>query len=119
MSKEHLYYEEYPEIYEKFPEKRQSRARGANTLSENFKKLRAFFNWAQAEGLILVSPFSKFKCEKELYGTPYYLTKEEMQKMLNTDLSATPEYERQPCLCQVSHNRGGSQEEFGGYFGVV
>ena len=44
MSKEHLYYEEYPEIYEKFPEKRQSRARGANTLSENFKKLRAFFN---------------------------------------------------------------------------
>ena len=49
MSKEHLYYEEYPEIYEKFPEKRQSRARGANTLSENFKKLRAFFNWALAE----------------------------------------------------------------------
>ena len=95
MSKEHLYYEEYPEIYEKFPEKRQSKPRGANTLSENFKKLRAFFNWAQAEGIILVSPFSKFKCEKELYGTPYYLTKEEMQKILNTDLSATPEYERQ------------------------
>ena len=42
MSKEHLYYEEYPEIYEKFPEKRQSRARGVNTLSENFKILRAF-----------------------------------------------------------------------------
>ena len=95
MSKEHLYYEEYPEIYEKFPEKRQSKPRGANTLSENFKKLRAFFNWVQAEGIILVSPFSKFKCEKELYGTPYYLTKEEMQKILNTDLSATPEYERQ------------------------
>ena len=95
MSKEHLYYEEYPEIYEKFPEKRQSRARGANTLSENFKKLRAFFNWALAEDIIRVSPFSKFKCEKELYGTPYYLTKEEMQKILNTDLSATPEYERQ------------------------
>ena len=95
MSKEHLYYEEYPEIYEKFPEKRQSKPRGANTLSENFKKLRAFFNWAQAEGIILVSPFSKFKCEKELYGTPYYLTKEEMQKILSTDLSSTPEYERQ------------------------
>ena len=95
MSKEHLYYEEYPEIYEKFPERRQSRARGANTLSENFKKLRAFFNWALAEDIIRVSPFSKFKCEKELYGTPYYLTKEEMQKILNTDLSATPEYERQ------------------------
>ena len=42
MSKEHLYYEEYPEIYEKFPEKCQSRARGVNTLSENFKILRAF-----------------------------------------------------------------------------
>lgn len=95
MSKEHLYYEESPEIYEKFPEKRQSRARGANTLSENFKKLRAFFNWAQAEDIIRVSPFLKFKCEKELYGTPYYLTQEEMQKILNTDLSATPEYERQ------------------------
>ena len=67
MSKEHIYYEEYPEIYEKFPEKRQSKPRGANTLSENFKKLRAFFNWAQSEGIIRVSPFSKFKCEKELY----------------------------------------------------
>ena len=95
MSKEHIYYEEYPEIYEKFPEKRQSKPRGANTLSENFKKLRAFFNWAQSEGIIRVSPFSKFKCEKELYGTPYYLTKEEMHKILNTDLSSTPEYERQ------------------------
>ena len=95
MSKEHIYYEEYPEIYEKFPEKRQSKPRGANTLSENFKKLRAFFNWAQSEGIIKVSPFSRFKCEKELYGTPYYLTKEEMQKILSTDLSSTPEYERQ------------------------
>ena len=95
MSKEHIYYEEYPEIYEKFPEKRQSKPRGANTLSENFKKLRAFFNWAQSEGIIKVSPFSRFKCEKELYGTPYYLTKEEMQKILGTDLSSTPEYERQ------------------------
>ena len=95
MSKEHIYYTEYPEIYEKFPEKRQSKPRGANTLSENFKKLRAFFNWAQSEGIIKVSPFSRFKCEKELYGTPYYLTKEEMQKILSTDLSSTPEYERQ------------------------
>ena len=95
MSKEHIYYAEYPEIYEKFPEKRQSKPRGANTLSENFKKLRAFFNWAQSEGIIKVSPFSRFKCEKELYGTPYYLTKEEMQKILSTDLSSTPEYERQ------------------------
>ena len=95
MSKEHIYYDEYPEIYEKFPEKRQSKPRGANTLSENFKKHRAFFNWAQPEGIIKVSPFSRFKCEKELYGTPYYLTKAEMQKILSTDLSSTPEYERQ------------------------
>ena len=85
-------------LYSKYKidkEKRQSKPRGANTLSENFKKLRAFFNWAQSEGVIRVSPFSKFKCEKELYGTPYYLTKEEMQKILSTDLSSTPEYERQ------------------------
>lgn len=61
MSKEHLYYEEYPEIYEKFPEKRQSRARGANTLSENFKKLRAFFNWALAE-----DPEYRSVCRKNL-----------------------------------------------------
>ena len=61
-------YAEYPEIYEKFPEKRQSKPRGANTLSENFKKLRAFFNWAQSEGIIKVSPFSKFKCEKDVNG---------------------------------------------------
>ncbi len=95
MSKEHIYYEKYPEIYEMFPEKRQSKPRGANTLSENFKKLRAFFNWCHMEGYIHVSPFSKFKFEKELYGTPYYLTTDEVQQLLNTDLSSTPEYERQ------------------------
>lgn len=95
ISKEHIYYEEYPEISEKFPEKRQSKPRGANTLSENFKKLRAFFNWAQSQGIIKVSPFSRFKCKNELYCTPYYLTKEEIQKILGTDLSSTPEYERQ------------------------
>ncbi len=47
------------------------------------------------EGYILVSPFSKFRVEKELYGTPYYLTTDEVQQLLNTDLSSTPEYERQ------------------------
>lgn len=95
MSNEHIYYNKYPEIYRKFPEKRQSRPRGANTLSEYFKKLRAFFNWAREEGIIQGSPFSRFKCEKELYGTPYYLTKEELHKVLSTDLSDDPECERQ------------------------
>lgn len=95
MAKEHIYCETYPAIYGSFPEKRQPKPRGANTLSENFKKLRAFFNWAQKEKIIMISPFSRFKCEKELYGTPYYLSTEEMHKILNTDLSASPEHERQ------------------------
>lgn len=73
MSNEHIYYEKYPNIYEKFPEKRQSKPRGANTLAESFKKLRTIFNWAIAHQIIAISPFTKFKCEKELYGTPYYL----------------------------------------------
>ena len=95
MSNEHIYYEKYPNIYEKFPEKRQSKPRGANTLAESFKKLRTIFNWAIAHQIIAISPFTKFKCEKELYGTPYYLTKEEMLKILNTDLSETPHLEMQ------------------------
>ena len=45
MSNEHIYYEKYPNIYEKFSEKRQSKPRGANTLAESFKKLRTIFNW--------------------------------------------------------------------------
>ena len=95
MSNEHICYIKYPEIYRKFPEKRHSRPRGANTMSENFKKLRAFFNWAREEGIIQGSPFSRFKCEKELYGTPYYLTREELHRILDTDLSDDPECERQ------------------------
>lgn len=95
MANEHIYHIRYPEIYSRFPERRRSRPRGANTLSEDFKKLRAFFNWAQKEGLIMVSPFSRFKCEKELYGTPYYLSKDEMHRILDTDLSYSPELERQ------------------------
>ncbi len=95
MSKEHIYYETYPEIYEKFPEKRQSKPRGINTLADGFKNLRAFFNWCLREGYIQTSPFMKFKFEKELYGVPYYLTTEEIQQIFNMDLSGTPELERQ------------------------
>ena len=74
--------EDYPGILEAYPETRQINQRGGNTITGIFKNLRAFFNWCQKEGHITKNPFIGFeKGDGELYGTPIYLTAEEVNQI--------------------------------------
>lgn len=63
--------------------------------SENYihalaNKLRAFFNDLVRIGTISVSPMAKMHIKAERYGTPYYLTIEERNRIADFDLSAYP-----------------------------
>lgn len=86
LRNEHLYYEQYPEIYEAIPDKKTPpHARGENTMSDLMKKIRAFYNWLELTGHIDRTPFKDYNMPKENYGTPVYLTKDEMQRIYHFD----------------------------------
>ena len=88
--------EDYPGILKAYPETRQINQRGGNTITGIFKNLRAFFNWCQKEGHITKNPFIGFeKGDGELYGTPIYLTAEEVNQIFAMDFSDTPSLEVQ------------------------
>ena len=93
--KEHLIYKEHPEFFQAFPDKREPRPRGKNTINDLFKKLRTFFHWCTGAGLIEKNPFDNFKVGADLYGTPVYLTLEELRTIFEADFSDSPRLARQ------------------------
>lgn len=111
LRNEYTLYDEYPEIYKAFPECRRPSQRGNNTLCAIFRRLRAFFNWCNEQGKTENKPFAKYEgVTSEKYGTPYYITIEERNKIADFNLSRKPALEIQrdififQCLigCRVS-----------------
>lgn len=88
---EYQYYELYPSIYETIPEKRTPQPRSKNTLIDCFSRIRTFFLWCFDNKHTTNRPFDKFPIEECTYGTPYYITLEERDRIFNADLSATPQ----------------------------
>ncbi len=88
---EYRYFEEYPQIYEKIPEFRTPKQRGHNTMSEMFTRIRTFCLWCYDNKKTTNRPFDDFKIEECRYGTPIYITIEELNKIYNTNLSRHPE----------------------------
>ena len=88
---EYQYYELYPSIYEAIPEKRTPQPRSKNTLIDCFSRIRTFFLWCFDNKRTTNRPFDKFPIEECTYGTPYYITLEERDRIFNADLSATPQ----------------------------
>ncbi len=89
-------FDKYPKIFEQYPaETRKARKsrrpfpKGDNTIINIFACLRTFFHWAIEEGLTTNNPFVKYKGKTtEHYGTPYYITLEERDRIADFDLSA-------------------------------
>ena len=75
--------------------KRMPKPRSINTMSDIFKKLRAFFQWCENIGLVSESPFHGFKIQGELYGTPVYLNKEELEHLASFDMGRWKSLARQ------------------------
>lgn len=88
---EYQYFELYPSIYENIPEKRTPQPRSKNTLIDCFSRIRTFFIWCFDNGRTTNRPFDKFPIEECTYGTPYYITLEERDKIYYVDLSQRPQ----------------------------
>ena len=90
MESEHIYFEKYPEIFSSIGKKTAPKPRSKNTMTDLFKKFRAFLNWCYTQEYITHKPFSKFKLETETYGTPFYLTLDELKKIHTTHFKDDP-----------------------------
>lgn len=95
VKNEHIYRDNYPELFEAAPEKRPSKPRGENTIIDYFCKIRTFFLWCYDNGLTQNRPFDKFNIPEPVYGTPVFITLEERDKLLDTDLSDDKRLEKQ------------------------
>lgn len=80
----------YPDLYELIPETRFPKPRGNNTVNDKFKMIRTFYTWAMDQNRSQFNPFTKFTIKESVYGTPYYITIEERDKIYHTNLSRHP-----------------------------
>lgn len=89
---EHDIIETYPDILKAYPETRTIGQRGGNTVAGIMKNFRAFVNWCVKKGIIERNPFDGFeKGEGERYGSPYYLTLDELKTIYAADFSDKPD----------------------------
>ena len=98
LRNEHLLYEEYKSIYNLFPIEvggsrkiRIPKPRGTNTINTLFKAFRAFLNWCIDNEKMTNKPFKSYESKPDLYGTPYYITIEERNRLYKTNLSRHPQ----------------------------
>lgn len=87
--------DEYPELFEKlcsqFPTNVKANrnpisGRGANVVIKYQKRLKAILNWLNEKGYINNHPFEGIKIGCEEYGTPFYITLEERNKIASTPM---------------------------------
>lgn len=90
LRNEHVIATANPQIYKQVPESRKPSPRGSNTISGMMKKLRTIFIWAIDNDKTTNNPFKRYAIEDCVYGTPYYITIDERNKILNTNLSRHP-----------------------------
>lgn len=88
---EYRYCQLYPAIYEAIPEARTPQPRGKNTLLDCFSRIRTFFYWCKDNKKTSNTPFDDFPLEECTYGTPYYITIDERNKIYRTNLNRHPQ----------------------------
>lgn len=98
LRNEHALIEEYPAMFQMIfaatATKRKTpkaHPKGNNTISALFKKLKAFFSWLNEKRITTNNPFIGYEgIVTEKYGTPFYITLEERNKIADYDLSEYP-----------------------------
>lgn len=98
---EHTFFDEnrnpvvHKSIYKKYPRHRACQKRGPNGIFKIMALFRSFYHWAVKGSYTSNNPFKNHKMAEPPYGTPYYLTKEELDRVFAFDLSSRPALERQ------------------------
>lgn len=78
-------------LYEQLGKKEIPGERGRNTIIDYLVILRAFFHWARRQGLTACSPFDGYTIGTAVYGTPYYISIDELDRIRRLDLRRHPE----------------------------
>ena len=100
---------DFEKAYKAVPESRLPLPRGGNAISKIMREFRTFWRWLMKH-YTDNDPFEDYEIGQCLYGTPYYFTIEERNRLYEFDFSHNPELERQrdifvfQCLigCRVS-----------------
>lgn len=77
-------------LYEVYHEKRTPQPRGGNAIFSIMKCIRTFYNWAVKTGKTQNNPFKRYKLKECVYGTPFFLTVEELNRIFEFDFSTKP-----------------------------
>jgi len=80
----------YEEAFKQVPESRLASPRGENYLIDLMTKLRTFSLWFKENGYSNNDPFRDYEIGTCIYGTPFYLTIEERNKLFSYDFSKDP-----------------------------
>ena len=94
MRDEYLVFKKRPDLFTEVKDTRVNAPRGKNTIIDRMQAISTFFKWCEANQHIQWNPFSKYKIETQVYGTPYYISIEERNKLYTTNLSRHPFYAR-------------------------
>lgn len=81
----------YRRIWESTEHNRAPRKRSDNAIVTYMSAVRAYWRWCIDMGYTKNDPFRKYSVGCPKYGTPYYLTTEERDRLYHTDLNAMPE----------------------------
>lgn len=84
----------FEKAYKLVPESRLPAERGANAVSKIMVELRTFVIWAR-DDYFKVDPFKDYEIRQCLYGTPFYPTLEERDRLYHYDFSTDPRLARQ------------------------
>ncbi len=82
--------EKYPELLKVCPESRTIESRGENTIVSRLEILRAVVLWGVKNGHTDNNPFARYSIGECVYGTPYYITIRERDRIYKTNLSRHP-----------------------------
>lgn len=80
----------YKNIYQTYPESRKPKERGTNGIHYIMKRFRTFYNWAVATERTTNNPFNKYRLPTCVYGTPFFITTAERNKLFDYDFSDEP-----------------------------
>ena len=84
--------------------KEEAKKYSINWANEQLKNLKAFWHWAEkklkAEGKELHNPFAELEKQPMLYGTPQWLTREELDILVRAELSGIMERTRDVFIFQ-------------------
>lgn len=95
MEHEYEYYKDNPEFYKRFKLKKSIDIRpvSKNAVICSIKRLNMFLNWCVKMNFLKDTSFRNVTCDQQLYGTPFYLTIEERDKVMDFDFSEYPRLE--------------------------